>query len=118
MNFIAAILILMSAGCMAPPKSASRQSQPDVVVQPPAFDPPDGVMISVPAALQGVPSDFFTAPNPNGPWTYRTDDLRIWTNTDGTTWGYFTNTPPGAMQEFYLIVPLGFPLPENIVTNS
>jgi len=88
------------------------------IVSPTPLDPPTGIIIPIPAALRGQLSDFFTATNINGPWTYRTEDLRITTNADGTTSGYFTNTTPVAMQEFYLIVPVGYPLPANIITNS
>lgn len=87
-----------------------------VIAPPPivADDPPPGVVI--PLASSSAPSDFFTTTNLGSPWIYRTDDLRLVTNADGTTSGSFTNSPP-TTQEFYLIVPLGQPLPSNIVTN-
>lgn len=121
MNLIFIILlVLLTVGCTAtvqPVLVAGGRAQAETVVASPAMDPPLGVLIPIPTAIQGQPSDFFTAPNPDGPWTYRTEDLQVRTNDDGTTSGYFTNTPPGAMREFYLIAPAGYHLPSNIVTN-
>jgi len=99
-----------------PPAQFDRLTQ-SVIAPPPitADDPPPGVVI--PLASSSAPSDFFTTTNLGSPWVYRTDDLRLVTNADGTTSGSFTNSPP-TTQEFYLIVPLGQPLPSNIVTNS
>jgi hypothetical protein len=114
--------LLCSCSVVAPvPPSQIRKTsfQNLSVIAPPVVDPPPGVCIPIPVQLLGQPSDFSTATNLAGPWVYRTDDLVLMTNQDGTTSGSFTNSPPGLAQEFYLIVPVDgpFPLPQNIVTN-
>ena len=119
-HVIPILLVLLVVGCattVRPVLVAGGNVQAETVVAPPAMDPPPGVLIPIPLAIQGQSSDFFTATDPEGPWTYRTEDLQVRTNDDGTTSGYFANTPPGAMREFYLIAPVGYPLPSNIVTN-
>ena len=122
MNALLLISILLLIGCAPMPKAepmVEMQSfaQPALVLPPPALDPPPGITIPITNAFNGLECDYFTANDIEGPWVYRTDDLRFTTNDDGTTSGYFANTPPGAMREFYWIVPVGFPLPANIVTN-
>jgi len=122
MKALTTIAILLLAGCAGNPASrlqppllvAGGNTEVAVVLPPPRYK-----IIPVPPALVGRPSDFFTAPTPSGPWTYRTDDFYT-TNDNGEVYGQFRNSPPEAMQEFVMIVPVDgeYPLPANIITNA
>jgi hypothetical protein len=105
-KFHALILLLLCSCATIPPlpspSSSSSFSNHAGIIEP----PPIGITIPIPERIQNQgESDFYSAPTPNGPWTWRTRDLVITTNADGTTSGTFTNEPPNQTQEFYLIVP-------------
>lgn len=121
MNLLLIICLMLSVGCVPIP-AAVRPPAPVEHIQSFAqviLPAPNLIILPVPPALVGQPSDYFIATDITGPWVYFTDNFYCVTNDDGSSTGAFSNDFR-ADDKFLMIVPLNgpYPLPRNLVTNQ